>query len=53
MQAIIFVTDDEQATRSDIAKPLTRQDHHVVGYEFGEELLEGPQHNLPDLCCSM
>ncbi len=49
MQAIIFVTDDEQATRSDIAKPLTRQGHHVVGYEFGEELLEGPQHNLPDL----
>ena len=49
MQAVIFVTDDEQAIRSSITKRLTRQGHHVVGYESGEALLEGLHHNLPDL----
>ncbi len=49
MHAVIFVTDDEQAIRSSITKRLTRQGHHVVGYESGEALLEGLQHNLPDL----
>jgi two-component system, NtrC family, response regulator AtoC len=49
MRAVIFVTDDEQAIRSSITKRLTRQGHHVVGYESGEALLEGLQHNLPDL----
>jgi two-component system response regulator AtoC len=49
MRAVIFVTDDEQAIRSAIIKRLTRQGHHVVGYESGEALLEGLQHNLPDL----
>ena len=39
MQAVIFVTDDEQATRSAITKRLTRQGHHVVGYESGEGCL--------------
>lgn len=45
MLAVIFVTDDEQATRSAITKRLTRQGHHVVGYESGEALLEGFQYN--------
>jgi two-component system response regulator AtoC len=49
MRAVIFVTDDEQAIRGAIIKRLTRQGHHVVGYESGEALLEGLQHNLPDL----
>ncbi|HSL03293.1 MAG TPA: hypothetical protein VK901_07120 [Nitrospiraceae bacterium] len=48
MRAVIFVTDDEQATRSAITERLTRQGHHVVGYESGKALLEGLQHNLPD-----
>ena len=39
MQAVIFVTDDEQATRSAITKRLTRQGHHAVGYESGEGCL--------------
>ena len=38
MHAVIFVTDDEQAIRSSITKRLTRQGHHVVGYESGEAL---------------
>ena len=43
------MADEEQATRSAIAKRLTRQGHHVVvGHETGEALLEGLQHNLPD-----
>src|SRR5215510_2788262 len=49
MRAVIFVTDDEQAIRSSITKRLTRQGHHVVGYESGESLLEALQHKLPDL----
>ena len=49
MRAVIYVTDDDQAIRSAIIKRLTRQGHHVVGYESGEALLEGLQHNLPDL----
>ena len=49
MRAVIFVTDDEQAIRGSIIKRLTRQGHHVVGYESGEALLEGLQHRLPDL----
>jgi len=49
MHAVIFVTDDEPAIRSAITKRLTRQGHHVVGYESGEALLDGIQHNLPDL----
>jgi two-component system response regulator AtoC len=49
MQAVIFVTDDEQAIRSSITKRLTRQGHHVVGYQSGEALLEGLQQKIPDL----
>ena len=49
MRAVIFVTDDEQAIRWSIIKRLTRQGHHVVGYESGEALLEGLQHRLLDL----
>ena len=49
MRAVIYVTDDDQAIRGAIIKRLTRQGHHVVGYESGEALLEGLQHNLPDL----
>src|ERR1043166_1866312 len=49
MPAVIYVTDDEQAIRGAIVKRLTRQGHHAVGYESGEALLEGLQHNLPDL----
>lgn len=40
MHAIIFVTDDEPAIRSDITKQLTRQGHHAVGHKSGEALLE-------------
>jgi two-component system response regulator AtoC len=49
MPAVIYVTDDEQAIRGAIVKRLTRQGHHAVGYESGEALLEGLQHNIPDL----
>ena len=49
MPAVIYVTDDEQAIRGAIVKRLTRQGHHAVGYESGEALLEGLQHNVPDL----
>ncbi|NOT21431.1 MAG: sigma-54-dependent Fis family transcriptional regulator [Nitrospiraceae bacterium] len=49
MGAVIFVTDDEQAIRSALVKRLTRQGHHAVGYESGEELLAGLQQSLPDL----
>jgi two-component system response regulator AtoC len=49
MRAVIFVTDDEQAIRGAIVKRLTRQGHHVVGYESGEALLEGLHHSAPDL----
>ena len=48
MQAVIFVTDDEQVIRGAITKRLTRQGHHVVGYESGEVLPEELQHKLPD-----
>ena len=46
MQAVIFVTDDEQVIRGAITKRLTRQGHHVVGYESGEVLPEEFQHNF-------
>lgn len=49
MRAVIFVTDDEQAIRSAIIKRLTRMGHRVAGYESGEALLEGLEHELPDL----
>jgi CheY-like chemotaxis protein len=49
MQAVISVTDDAPSIRFAITKRLTRQDHHVVGYESGVALLEGPQDNIPDL----
>jgi DNA-binding NtrC family response regulator len=53
MQAIIFVTDDEQATRSDIAKPLTRQGHHVVGMNSAKSCWRGLNTTFLTLCCSM
>ena len=49
MRAVIFVTDDELAIRSAIAKRLSRQGHRVVAYESGEALLDALQRDLPDL----
>ena len=49
MHAVVFVTDDEQAIRSAIVKRLGRRGHRVVGFESGEALLEGLQHDMPDL----
>lgn len=49
MKAVIFVTDDEQAIRSALVKRLTRMGHRVVGFESGEALLEGLEHDVPDL----
>src|SRR5215210_9098128 len=49
MQAVVFVTDDEQAIRTAIVKRLSRQGHRVAGFESGELLIEAVQHDLPDL----
>ena len=49
MRAVIFVTDDELAIRSALAKRLSRQGHRVVAYESGEALLEALRRDLPDL----
>lgn len=49
MQTVIFVTDDEQAIRSSLVKRLGRAGHRVVGFESGEALLQGLEHDWPDL----
>lgn len=49
MQTVIFVTDDEQAIRSSLVKRLGRAGHRVVGFDSGEALLQGLEHDWPDL----
>lgn len=49
MRATIFVTDDEPAIRSAIAKRLSRQQHHVRTFESGDALVEALDAGTPDL----
>jgi len=49
VQAVIFVTDDEQVIRSSLVKRLGRAGHRVVGFDSGEALLQGLEHDLPDV----
>ena len=49
IQATIYVTDDEQAIRSVIARRLSRRHHHVRTFDSGEALLEALTQEVPDL----
>lgn len=49
MHATIFVTDDEPAIRSAIAKRLSRQQHHVRTFESGDALVAALDAGTPDL----
>jgi two-component system, NtrC family, response regulator AtoC len=49
MQASIFVVDDESAVRNALVKRLSRLQHHVRGFQSGEELLGALEHDQPDL----
>ncbi len=49
MRANIYVTDDEQALRSAISRKLGKSRHRVTTFESGEALLEGLEHDTPDI----
>ncbi len=49
MRATIFVTDDEPAIRSAIAKRLSRRQHRVCAFESGEALVAALDKDVPDL----
>lgn len=49
MRATIFVTDDDEAIRSSIARRLTRRQHIVRTFESGETLLDALDHETPDI----
>jgi len=49
MRATIFVTDDEAAIRSAIAKRLTRRQHQVRTFESGDALIDALDTETPDL----
>ena len=49
MRASIFVTDDDEVVRSSITRRLTRGRHDVRSFDSGEALLEGLNHDIPDI----
>ncbi|TAJ31748.1 MAG: sigma-54-dependent Fis family transcriptional regulator [Nitrospirae bacterium] len=49
MRATIFVTDDEPAIRSAIAKRLSRRQHHVSAFDSGQALVAALDKEAPDL----
>ncbi len=49
MRASIFVTDDDEVVRSSITRRLTRDQHDVRSFDSGEALLEGLDHDIPDM----
>ncbi len=49
MRASIFVTDDDEVVRSSITRRLTRGQHDVRSFDSGEALLEGLDHDTPDI----
>jgi two-component system response regulator AtoC len=49
MRASIFVTDDDEVVRSSITRRLSRNQHDVRSFDSGEALLEGLNHDIPDI----
>lgn len=49
MHASIFVTDDDEVVRASITRRLTRGGHEVRSFDSGEALLEGLDHDVPDI----
>ena len=49
MRASIFVTDDDEVVRSSITRRLVRGGHDVRSFDSGEALLEGLDHDVPDI----
>ncbi len=49
MRASIFVTDDDEVVRASITRRLARGRHDVRSFDSGEALLEGLDHDIPDI----